>query len=401
MRAGDAHRPSLPSTLPPGDRSVDRATQGRDFDALVRSEDAPPPTGEAMPQTQASAAAIRSRIVPDSGQPRAVPAPAQTSDSMTGTPLPDVAVPSLPSMEVGRLATAPCKNAAVTAAEPSDTPSSDTLAPGVQGDAAVPPIPALPVAPDSSPLMPEQRWGELAEHGEQNGDVKQADADGVETTKASKAACAAPTSSHPSSQHLLSTSSLVDVPAMPMAALHASPPAAAIAGMGVAFPKVMDSAPGDFSVSPSPSATTTSMASVDTLVPDLAVEVARHAAIGREEFLLRLRPADHGTILVRLQFQGDGPLRATITADNMAVLDMLRRDSDALASNLADAGVQTDARSFHFSGGDGGQAEGSIRSPFTTKRASRSEGSGDDGIDETIALYRPLRARAGMVNRLA
>lgn len=103
--------------------------------------------------------------------------------------------------------------------------------------------------------------------------------------------------------------------------------------------------------------------------------------------------------MVRLQFLGEGPLRATISADNMAVLDMLRRDSDALASNLSDAGVQTDARSFRFSGGEGGQKDG--QGARVAWGASRADRSADDGVDKATTLYRPLRARAGLVNRLA
>lgn len=92
---------------------------------------------------------------------------------------------------------------------------------------------------------------------------------------------------------------------------------------------------------------------------DLAVEIAKHSKDGRDSLTIRLDPAELGRIHVRMHFDDQGSLRAHVTAESHAALDMLRRDSQDLARALGDAGVRTDAQSFRFDGrGQDGSQQG-------------------------------------------
>lgn len=89
---------------------------------------------------------------------------------------------------------------------------------------------------------------------------------------------------------------------------------------------------------------------------ELGVEVARRVAAGKDELLVRLNPQEMGRIEVRMSFDEGGSLRAVVTADSAAALELLRRDSADLGRTLADAGVRADSDSFRFAsrGGDPG-----------------------------------------------
>jgi flagellar hook-length control protein FliK len=89
---------------------------------------------------------------------------------------------------------------------------------------------------------------------------------------------------------------------------------------------------------------------------ELGLEIARRSAAGGDELMVRLAPDEMGRIEVRMSFDAGGTLRAVVTAENQAALDMLRRDAGDLGRSLADAGVRADAQSFRFDAksGDGG-----------------------------------------------
>lgn len=80
----------------------------------------------------------------------------------------------------------------------------------------------------------------------------------------------------------------------------------------------------------------------------LGVEIARHSQDGHDNLVIRLDPVELGKIQIRIQFDEQGSLRAQVTAESPAALEMLRRDSSDLARALNDAGVRTDAQSFQF-----------------------------------------------------
>ena len=91
---------------------------------------------------------------------------------------------------------------------------------------------------------------------------------------------------------------------------------------------------------------------------EMGVEIARRVTLGREELVVRLDPERMGRIEVRMAFDDNGTLRATVQADSPAALELLRRDSGDLTRSLNDAGVRADSQSFKFDGrspGDGNQ----------------------------------------------
>jgi flagellar hook-length control protein FliK len=105
---------------------------------------------------------------------------------------------------------------------------------------------------------------------------------------------------------------------------------------------------------------------------ELGIEIARRVGSGGDELLVRLNPQDMGRISVRMSFDEGGSLRAVVTAENPAALDMLRREAGDLGRALADAGVRADSQSLKFDtrsdggafsnrqqseGGRGGQSE--------------------------------------------
>lgn len=95
---------------------------------------------------------------------------------------------------------------------------------------------------------------------------------------------------------------------------------------------------------------------------DMGVAIARALEPGpqglRDALLVRLDPREMGRIDVRMAFDGDGTLRAVVSADSPAALDLLRRESTQLDRALTDAGVRADGQSLRFEGGGGSGAGG-------------------------------------------
>ena len=121
----------------------------------------------------------------------------------------------------------------------------------------------------------------------------------------------------------------------------------------------------------------------------LGVEIARHSRDGRDSLTIRLDPAEMGEIHIRLQFDDKGTMRAHVTAESAAALDMLRRDSGELARALGDAGVRTDGQSFQFEARSQGRGDqqGQQGRPDTNSGANtaQSETEGDDGAQPARA----------------
>lgn len=122
---------------------------------------------------------------------------------------------------------------------------------------------------------------------------------------------------------------------------------------------------------------------------ELGVEIARHTRDGRDSLTIRLDPAEMGEIHIRLQFDDKGMMRAHVTAESAAALDMLRRDSGDLARALGDAGVRTDGQSFQFEArsqgrGDQQGQQNRAENPSGATTA-QSEAEGDDGAQPARA----------------
>lgn len=120
-----------------------------------------------------------------------------------------------------------------------------------------------------------------------------------------------------------------------------------------------------------------------TFGADVGVAIARALDGGpdgaRDALLIRLDPRHMGRIDVKMSFDDDGTLRAVVSADQPAALDMLRRESTHLDRALADAGVRADAQSLRFDGagtGAGSQQRHSGRPHVPAPQAAHGEFSG-------------------------
>lgn len=136
---------------------------------------------------------------------------------------------------------------------------------------------------------------------------------------------------------------------------------------------------------------------------DIGVTIARAAGSGPDgtgsDLLIRLDPRHMGRVDVRLSFEHDGVLRAVVSADNPAALDLLRRESGDLGRALADAGVRSDNQSLRFDAngsGGGGNAGGQPR------QGQRAQGPDLDfaGNGNDDPIHRPL-ASSGHVDLMA
>lgn len=86
----------------------------------------------------------------------------------------------------------------------------------------------------------------------------------------------------------------------------------------------------------------------------LGLEIARHVGASAEHFTIRMTPADHGRVDVRLHLSAEGHLRADIQAEKSGTLALLRQEAPDLGRALDQAGIRTDGQSLRFGGGQGG-----------------------------------------------
>ncbi|WP_083825569.1 flagellar hook-length control protein FliK [Citromicrobium sp. JLT1363] len=112
----------------------------------------------------------------------------------------------------------------------------------------------------------------------------------------------------------------------------------------------------------------------------LGVEIARQSVDGRDSLTIRLDPVEMGEIQIRLQFDDRGTMRALVSAESSAALEMLRRDSADLARALGDAGVRTDGQSFQFEARSHGRGDqqGQHRRPDTPAQPDAALAETDD-----------------------
>lgn len=135
---------------------------------------------------------------------------------------------------------------------------------------------------------------------------------------------------------------------------------------------------------------------------DVGVAIARALDGGpeglRDALLIRLDPRHMGRIDVRMGFDDDGTLRAVVSADQPAALDLLRRESTHLDRALSDAGVRADAQSLRFdsSGGSFGSGNGNAGQH---RPSSRPQGTGADfaaAPEEAAPILRSLRGSGNL-----
>lgn len=125
---------------------------------------------------------------------------------------------------------------------------------------------------------------------------------------------------------------------------------------------------------------------------DIGAEIAKVLKGEGDGVVIRLDPRELGRIDVRLNFDRDGILRAVLSVDSPAALEMLRRDSGDLTRSLQDAGVRSDGQSLRFDARSGDGAGQGAQQWRDARSANGGSGADADNLnDDTMANYRPLR----------
>lgn len=105
----------------------------------------------------------------------------------------------------------------------------------------------------------------------------------------------------------------------------------------------------------------------------VAVEIRKGVAAGKDSITIKLNPAELGKIDVKMEINDDGTLRASIAVEKSETLDLLQKDTRGLERALQNAGLQADSGSLNFS--LSGQGNNSAEQFETTSNS----GSGADG----------------------
>jgi flagellar hook-length control protein FliK len=122
----------------------------------------------------------------------------------------------------------------------------------------------------------------------------------------------------------------------------------------------------------------------------VSVTLSRMADGRAERMTIQLRPAELGTVEVKLDFRGDGTVQAMIVADRAETLGLLQRDAPTLEKALQEAGLKTAPQGLSFSLRDGRDGERNFAGFHQAFARTRSRGGpvADDGA-------RPLTLVAG------
>ena len=162
-----------------------------------------------------------------------------------------------------------------------------------------------------------------------------------------------------------------DTPAAPAADTSATATTAAAPKLDLAPPPSLMTAQAPAQV-PQASAAAAASAPAQSSAADAAVPVAGVAfeitskvMSGKNQFDIRLDPAELGRIHVRLDVDRDGNVVTHMIADRSDTLDMLRKDTAGLERALQDAGLKTSDNSLQFS----------LRDQQTNQQQSNNNGS--------------------------
>ena len=135
----------------------------------------------------------------------------------------------------------------------------------------------------------------------------------------------------------------------------------------------------------------------DAAVPvaGVAFEITSKVMSGKNQFDIRLDPAELGRIHVRLDVDRDGNVVTHMIADRPDTLDMLRKDTAGLERALQDAGLKTSDNSLQFS----------LRDQQTNQQQSNNSGSNSAHIvvedeqanvnEPAVRNYAAYRGQAG------
>lgn len=85
-----------------------------------------------------------------------------------------------------------------------------------------------------------------------------------------------------------------------------------------------------------------------TAMEQIAINIQKAIAAGKDQVTIRLRPEELGRIDVRLDVGADGQVTAQVRADKPETLELLQRDARGLERALQDAGLRTDSGALSF-----------------------------------------------------
>lgn len=115
----------------------------------------------------------------------------------------------------------------------------------------------------------------------------------------------------------------------------------------------------------------------------VAVEIRKGVAAGKDAITIKLNPAELGKIDVKMEINDDGTLRATIAVEKSETLDLLQKDSRGLERALQNAGLQADSGSLNFS--LSGQGNNSAEQFETASNGGSGTGTDGDASEDPAA----------------
>ena len=80
----------------------------------------------------------------------------------------------------------------------------------------------------------------------------------------------------------------------------------------------------------------------------IRMAIAKQVDNGQQSFRISLKPAELGQVDIRMDFQAEGRMTATITVDNERTLTLLQRDQSALEKTLENAGFNVGSDDLNF-----------------------------------------------------
>lgn len=132
-----------------------------------------------------------------------------------------------------------------------------------------------------------------------------------------------------------------------------------------------------------------------SVLAELSARIAARLEAGRRVFDIRLDPPELGSIGVRLEFNGDGQMRAMLAADRVEALELLRRDAPELMRMMREAGIDLAGNGLSFSLEDGRNGAGQHRE---THALLREQGFApvraalESEIEAALSPFLPTRA---------
>lgn len=139
-------------------------------------------------------------------------------------------------------------------------------------------------------------------------------------------------------------------------------------------------------------------------IEQVAMRLTKAADDGLDHLTIHLKPAELGTIEVKLEIGNDGVSKTTITADRQDTLNLLQKDSHRLEQALENAGVKTDSSTLSFNlRGDGGnrqmqnffQQQGGYQ-PSASSSPYSPRSFNDVSLPEAATIVGYLNTRAAM-----